>query len=83
MDLVSGLAVYALLWWWVFLMALPFGVRREESPEEGHDGGAPKNTYLWHKVLVATIGAGILWLAINWAVEAELFSFREAIKDWK
>ena len=27
MDFVSGLVVYLLLWWWVFLMSLPFGVR--------------------------------------------------------
>ena len=27
MDFVSGLVVYILQWWWVFLMSLPFGVR--------------------------------------------------------
>ena len=36
MDFVSGVVVYLLLWWWVFLMSLPFGVRIEDNPEAGH-----------------------------------------------
>ena len=27
MDFVSGLVVFILLWWWVFLMSLPFGIK--------------------------------------------------------
>ena len=47
MDFVSGLVVYLLLWWWVFLMSLPFGVRTEAQPEAGHAPSAPSQPYLW------------------------------------
>ena len=29
MEIASGIVVYVLLWWWIFLMALPFGVSRQ------------------------------------------------------
>ena len=31
MDFVSGLVVFILLWWWIFLMSLPFGIK---TPDE-------------------------------------------------
>ena len=42
MEIASGIVVYVLLWWWIFLMALPFGVSRQTDGEAGHDSGAPK-----------------------------------------
>jgi hypothetical protein len=44
MDFVSGLVVYLLLWWWIFLMSLPFGVRTADNPEAGHAASAPTRT---------------------------------------
>ena len=46
MDFVSGVVVYLLLWWWVFLMSLPFGVRIEDNPEAGHATSAPARPML-------------------------------------
>ena len=65
MDLVSGLVVYLLLWWWVFLMSLPFGVRTEEQPETGHAPSAPRQPYLWRKIAATTVIAGILCALVN------------------
>ena len=50
MDFVSGVVVYLLLWWWVFLMSLPFGVRIEDNPEAGHATSAPARPMLWRKI---------------------------------
>ena len=45
MNLVSGLMIYAIIWWMVLFMVLPFGVRtvREEGGEvvEGQAASAP------------------------------------------
>ena len=81
MEVASGIVVYVLLWWWVFFMSLPIGVRRAESVEVGHEPGAPEKPYLWKKALAATVLAAVLWFAVDWVIEAELISFREMAKD--
>ena len=81
MEVASGIVVYVLLWWWVFFMSLPIGVRRAESVEVGHEPGAPENPYLWKKALAATVLAAVLWFGVDWVIEAELISFREMAKD--
>jgi predicted secreted protein len=81
MEIASGIVVYVLLWWWVFFMSLPIGVRRSESVEVGHEPGAPEKPHLWKKALAATVIAAVLWFAVDWVIEAELISFREMAKD--
>ena len=81
MDVASGIVVYVLLWWWVFFMSLPFGVRQVESVEAGHEPGAPEKPHLWKKALAATLIAGAFWFAVDWVVYAELISFRDMAKD--
>jgi|TARA_X000000950_G_scaffold284534_1_gene387874 predicted secreted protein len=75
MDFVSGLVVFLLLWWWVFLMSLPFGVRTVDTPETGHASSAPARPMLWRKVLVTTIIAGALTVLVNWIIAAQIISF--------
>jgi len=75
MDLVSGIVVYLLMWWWVFLMSLPFGVRTETDPEAGHAPSAPARPMLWRKVGAATVIAGVLTAIINWIIAAQVISF--------
>ena len=82
MDFASGIVVYILLWWWIFFMSLPFGVRRAETVEIGHDTGAPEKPHLWKKALATTVLAAILWIGVNWVIEAELFSFRDMVKKF-
>lgn len=81
MEVASGIVVYVLLWWWVFFMSLPIGVRRADSVEVGHEPGAPEKPYLGKKVLAATVIAAVLWFGVDWVIEAELISFREMAKD--
>ena len=51
MGTVSGIVVYILLWWWVFFMSLPFGVKRTEVVEDGHDAAAPQKLIYGKKLL--------------------------------
>ena len=80
MDIAAGIVVYILLWWWVFFMALPIGIQRNESAEAGHDTGAPKKTHLWLKFIATSCISIVLWLAVDFLISAELFSFREMSK---
>jgi len=68
MDWVSIIAVYAIVWWLVLFMVLPFGVRQVDNPEPGHERGAPARPMLVIKAMVTSVIAavvtGVVWLAI-------------------
>jgi predicted secreted protein len=76
----SGIVVYVIIWWLVFFMSLPIGVRSPqemgEVAEPGHEAGAPVRTHLPIKVLAATVIAALLWGAAYWMVVADVISIR-------
>ena len=74
MDFVSGLVVYLLMWWWVFLMSLPFGVRTVEDPEAGHAVSAPARPMLLRKMLAATVIAAVLTTIVHFVIQSGLLS---------
>ncbi len=78
MGLVSGLVVYILLWWWVFLMALPFGAKAPDAIEAGHATSAPAKPMLWRKVLITTVIAGILFAIVYWIIVSDIISLDTA-----
>ena len=80
MEIASGIVVFVLLWWWIFLMSLPFGVSRQTDGTVGHDPGAQRRPLLVIKVMATTLIAAVFWVAIYWVIEADLISFREMSK---
>ncbi|MDB2390061.1 DUF1467 family protein [Alphaproteobacteria bacterium] len=74
MDFVSGVVVYILLWWWVFLMTLPFGVKSPKNIEMGHATSAPERPLIWRKVGVATIIAAILFSIVFMVIDSGFIS---------
>ena len=67
MSVFGAIVVFTIVWWGVFFVALPFGVRRQEHVELGHDPGAPANPMLWRKAAITTaitcLLVGGVWLA--------------------
>ncbi len=80
MSLVSGLMMYAVMWWAVLLMVLPFGVRtvREEGGElpSGQAASAPAKPRIGLKMLATTLITGAIMGLILALVEAEVIDFR-------
>lgn len=77
MDIVSGIVVYVLLWWWVFFMTLPFGAKASSSPEEGHATSAPEKPRMLLKLGITTLVAIVLW-GLAWVIiDAGFISFRD------
>lgn len=74
MDIVSGIVVYILLWWWVFLMSLPFGVKSPEIIEKGHATSAPEYPLLWRKVGAATVIATVLFVIVYLIIDSGMVS---------
>ena len=78
MDFVSGLVVYILLWWWVFLMSLPFGVRPSAEIEQGHATSAPAKPMLWRKMAASTLIAAVLFAVVYVVIRSGVISFQPA-----
>lgn len=80
MTIVSAIVVYVVLWWLVFFMALPWGVRRLDAPEEGQEHGAPERPMLWRKAAITTVVATVLFGITYAIVVSDLLPLREMFK---
>ena len=79
MGWFGGLVVFTVVWWLVFFVTLPFGVRRIENPEQGHDAGAPAKTHLLIKAAITTAVAGALTGGLAMAIAYGLIDIRELL----
>jgi predicted secreted protein len=52
---------YFILWFFALFIVLPFGIKREDNPELGHDTGAPKNPDLLKRFLATSLLDFVLW----------------------
>lgn len=72
MGWVTGLLVYGVIWWLVFFMALPVGVKSQDESGEptvpGTPGSAPVRPHLWRKAAATTVIAALLWALVYLAV---------------
>ena len=77
MNPVSAVVVFIVIWWLVLFMVLPWGVRRTETPEAGHDPGAPAKPMLWRKAAATTAISVVLFAIVYVVAEYELVSLRD------
>jgi predicted secreted protein len=80
MTWTSAIVVYVILWWLVFFMALPIGVKPPhevgEVADPGHEAGAPTRPHIWKKVIATTVIAAVLWGITFWIIENDIITFR-------
>lgn len=76
MTIFSAIVVYVIVWWALFFAILPWGIRRVENAEKGHDDGAPVNPRLWTKLGVTTLLSVPVFLAIRWVIVSDLIVLR-------
>ena len=76
MNWFSGILVYIVIWWLVIFMVLPFGVKRTENVEAGHDSGAPQQAHMWKKVLATSVISGILWVVAWFVITSGMIEVR-------
>lgn len=80
MTVFEWIMVYAVCWWMVLFMLLPFGVRLPEVVEDGAYPSAPVEGNIKKKALISTvisipISAIIGWIIYNRAIVQWLESF--------
>jgi len=64
MTLVTGTAVYFIIWWITLFMVLPFGVQRDTDVQEGNDPGAPTQHRILLKMGINTVIATAIWMVV-------------------
>jgi len=77
MGLVSGLAVFTIIWWTVLFAVLPFGTRPNPAgdPLTGWRG-TPISPRLLRVVFVTTAVSIVLWVCVEAVVQSDWLSFR-------
>lgn len=60
-GIMTQFFMFLVIWWLTLFVVLPWGVRRSDSPESGHDPGAPANPMLLKKALITTAIALAIW----------------------
>jgi predicted secreted protein len=72
MSLVSGLAIYFIIWWVTLFAVLPWGVKSAHESgvkvEQGHADAAPVNPRLGVKFTVTSVIAGVIFLFVWWLI---------------
>lgn len=76
MSIAGFIVVYALSWWFCFMLALPFGARPRATPDVGHAPSAPARPRIGLKALIATIAAVVMTVVIWQIIDADIISFR-------
>jgi predicted secreted protein len=64
MQVITGVVLFVMIWWIIFFMTLPFGVKPSKKPEPGWETGAPQRTHLKMKVLITTIISFFSWYGV-------------------
>ena len=78
MNVVTGLAVYFVLWWISLFMVLPWGNRPDTEVQEGNAPSAPAKPRIVLKALVTTGLAAAFWVIIWLVVRSDLIPLRES-----
>ena len=77
MNWVTGIVVYALIWWTVLFAVLPVGTRPADAETTpGGWRGAPANPRILRKALVTTLLATVLWGLAYMLITNDWISFR-------
>ncbi len=67
MNPVTGVVAYLIIWWMVFLAALPFGVRgqwEQGNVIPGSEPGAPVRPLILKKMLWTSVITAGIWLVV-------------------
>lgn len=78
MQLMSGLAIYFIIWWMVLFMVLPWGATSAhemgEDVETGTMKSAPLKPRIWLKFAITTLIAGVIFSLVYLVITNSLIS---------
>lgn len=77
MSLPLAIAIFFVVWWTMFFIVLPFGVRTQEEEQNVVPGSAPSAPALprlARKALITTLLAAGVFAFIYWAMTSNAFT---------
>jgi predicted secreted protein len=79
MDWFATSIVFAVVWWLILFMVLPFGAAPPDEVEPGMATSAPARPRLGIKLAVTTVLAALVTGLIIWALESGLIALRPQV----
>ena len=76
MDWFGTAVVFAIVWWLILFMVLPFGAAPPDEIEKGMATSAPARPRLGIKLAITTVLAVALTALIVWAIQSGLIQLR-------
>ncbi len=80
MGWFGTLVVFVVVWWLIFFMTLPFGVRVPDETEPGHATSAPERPRLGLKAAITTVITSALTGLVYAAVANDWIAFRDMVQ---
>lgn len=78
MDWLGAAIVFAIVWWLILFMVLPFGAAPPEQVEPGMAPSAPARPRMIIKLLITTLLAVLVTGLIAWLMQSGLIQLRPA-----
>jgi predicted secreted protein len=78
MDWFGAAIVFAIVWWLILFMVLPFGAAPPEQVEPGMATSAPARPRMLIKLLITTLLAALVTGLIAWLMDSGLIQLRPA-----
>jgi predicted secreted protein len=79
MEVVSGIVLYFIIWWVVFLLMLPIGYIPQDFVEKGHASSAPKTFNFKRKAFFTTVVSCFIFTLLYGLIVSNFFSFRDIV----
>lgn len=76
MGWISGIFIYALIWFVVLFAVLPWGVKIPDNPEPGHAPSAPINPRIGVKMIATSVVSAVIWAIVWYVMQSGWISFR-------
>ncbi len=85
MHWFSALVTFVIVWWMIFFMVLPVGVRGQfetGNVEWGTEPGAPSKDSMGRRMLITTGISVLVWAAIYWLISSGTITL-DSIPLWR
>lgn len=76
MNVFAVAVTFLVVWWLILFMVLPFGAAPPEEVRQGHASSAPARPRLLIKILITTVIAIGITIAIQWFLQSGLIELR-------
>ena len=76
MNTFTTVVTFLVTWWLILFMVLPFGAAPPDQVRQGHASSAPAKPRMLIKLLITTLLAIGVTLAIKWFLQSGLIELR-------